>query len=30
MLDDRGWYVLVEKGGLAGEIATALDPRSPS
>jgi len=30
MLDDRGRYVLVEKRGLAGEIATDLDPRSPS
>ena len=29
-LDDRGRYVLVEKRGLAGEIATELDPRSPS
>jgi hypothetical protein len=30
MLDDRGRYVLIEKGGRAGEIATELDPRSPS
>ena len=30
MLDDRERYVLIEKGGRAGEIATDLDPRSPS
>lgn len=30
MLDDRGRYVLIEKGGRAGEIATELDPRSRS
>jgi hypothetical protein len=30
MLDDRGRYVLVEKQGRAGAIATDLDPRSAS
>jgi hypothetical protein len=30
MLADRDRYVLVEKGGRAGEVATELDPRSPS
>jgi hypothetical protein len=30
MLEDRGRYLLVEKGGRAGEVATQLDPRSPS
>jgi hypothetical protein len=30
MLEDRERYVLVEKGGRAAEIATDLDPRSPS
>ena len=28
MLEDRERYVLIEKGGRAGEIATELDPRS--
>jgi hypothetical protein len=28
MLEDRKRYLLIEKGGLAGEIATELDPRS--
>jgi hypothetical protein len=30
MLEDRERYLLVEKGGRAGEVATELDPRSPS
>jgi hypothetical protein len=30
MLEDRGRYLLVEKGGLAGDVATRLDPRSSS
>jgi len=29
-LEDRGRYVVVEKGGRAGEVATELDRRSPS
>jgi hypothetical protein len=29
MLDDRGRYVLIEKSGHAGDVATGLDPRSP-
>jgi hypothetical protein len=29
MLEDRDRYLLVEKGGRAGEIATELDPRNP-
>lgn len=29
-LEDRGRYVVVEKGGRAGEVATKLDRRSPS
>lgn len=28
VIDDRGRYVLIEKGGRAGEIARDLDPRS--
>ena len=30
MLEDRERYVLIEKGGRAGEVATDLDPRSAS
>jgi hypothetical protein len=30
MLEDRGRYLLVEKGGRAGDVATELDPRSSS
>jgi len=30
MLEERGRYVLVEKAGRAGELATELDPRSGS
>jgi hypothetical protein len=30
MLEDREQYLLVEKGGRAGEVATELDPRSAS
>jgi hypothetical protein len=30
MLDDRDRYLLIEKGGRAGEVATELDPRSQS
>jgi hypothetical protein len=30
MLEDRERYLLVEKGGRAGEVATELDPRSAS
>jgi hypothetical protein len=30
MLEDRGGYFLVEKGGHAGDVATQLDPRSAS
>jgi hypothetical protein len=30
MLEDRERYLLVEKGGRAGEVATELDPRSPA